>query len=136
MNEEKLSAEDVKVLRQRVEYEDQLFNSRTSIVLTLNGLMAIAAGLSLPGPARLATAIVIILINLLWIVCALDAQHFIHSLISIICDSSHAPIDERVRKEIQKDRLRIGSTRFMSLIVPILLLTGWISGLVLTVWNP
>lgn len=136
MNEKKLSAEDVAALRRRVEYEDQLLNSRTSIVLTLNGLMAVAAALSLSGLARLAIAIVIILINLLWIVCALDAQHFIHSLISMVRDSDHPPIDERVRKEVQENRLRIGSTCFMSLIVPILLLVSWILGLVLTVWKP
>ena len=84
-------------LRKRVEYEDQLLNSRTSIVLTLNGLMAVAASFSLPSPARLVTAIIIISINLLWIVCSLDAQHFIHSLTMMIQESGNAPIDEKVR---------------------------------------
>jgi hypothetical protein len=92
-----LSPEQLAAVRRRVEYEDQLLNSLTSIVLMLNGLMAVATSLSLPGPARLVTATEMILINLLWIVCSLDAQHFIHSLTGRIHDSGHAPIDEKVR---------------------------------------
>ena len=134
MTNTNLSAEDVTALRRRVEYEDQLLNSRTSVVLTLNGLIAVAASLSLPGYARLVTVLIIIIINLLWIVCSLDAQHFIHSLSAKIHESGQAPIDEKYRKEVQKSRFRIGSTLFMSLIVPILLLGGWILGLVLTIW--
>jgi uncharacterized membrane protein len=134
MNEEKLK-KDVEALRERVKDEDQLLISRTSIVLTLNGLMAIATGISLPDYVRLTTAIVIILINVFWIVCALDAQNFIHSLIGKISESNCVPIDEKVRNETQKNRFRIGSTWFISFIVPLLLLLCWILCLGLTIGN-
>ena len=39
-DQRELKEEEVIALRKRVEYEDQLLNSRTAIVLTLNGLMA------------------------------------------------------------------------------------------------
>lgn len=136
MTQEHLAVEDVVALRKRVEYEDQLLNSRTSIVLTLNGLMAVAVSLSLPAAARALVTLIIIIVNALWIVCSLDAQHYIHSLTARIHSSGRVPIDENVRSEVQKGRFRIGSTRFMSLIVPSLLLTGWVIGLLLVIWKP
>ena len=124
------------MLRKRVEYEDQLLNSRTGIVLTLNGLMAVAASMSLPVSAQIVTAAVIIIINALWIVCSLDAQHYINGLCTRINESGSAPIDEKVRKELQEGRYRIGSTRFMSLFVPCLLLAGWLLGFLLSICSP
>ena len=134
---EQLTQEQVDTLRKRVEYEDQLLNSRTAIVLTLNGLMAIAASMSLPVASRIVTATVIVLVNALWIVCSLDTQHYIHGLTTRINESGQAPIDEKIRKELQKrKRYRIGSTRFMSLFVPGLLLAGWLFGLLLSICTP
>jgi hypothetical protein len=60
---EQLTEEQTATLRRRVEYEDQLLNSRTGIVLTLNGLMAIAASMSLPVAAQIVTATVIVIVN-------------------------------------------------------------------------
>lgn len=125
-----LAEDDIKRLRQRVEYEDDLLNTRTNIVLTLNGLMAVAASLSLPHPAQLVAPLVIITIDILWIVCAFDARHFIHSLTAVIQDSGKAPIDEKLRKTFQTGRFRIGSTRFLSVIIPTLLVIGWVLVLV------
>jgi hypothetical protein len=130
---EQLTEVQTATLRRRVEYEDQLLNSRTGIVLTLNGLMAIAASMSLPVAARIVTATVIVIVNLLWIVCSIDAQHYIHGLSARINESGRAPIDEKIRKELQTGRFRIGSTRFMSEFVPGLLLAGWILGLLVSI---
>ena len=130
MDEKKLLQEDVKELRARVEYEDQLLNSRLNIVLTLNGLMAVAASFSLPTAVRILTAIIIIIVDTLWIVCSLDAQHFIHTLTKKILESGNAPISEVVRKNAQQNRLRLGSTRFMALVIPSLLLAGWVLSLI------
>lgn len=132
---EHLTEEQIASLRKRVEYEDQLLNSRTGIVLTLNGLMAVAASMSLPVAAQVVTAAVIIIINALWILCSLDAQHYIHGLSARINESGSAPIDEKIRKELQKGRwYRIGSTRFMSFYVPCLLLTGWLLGCLVSIY--
>lgn len=133
MNNQKLSTDDVAILRKRVEFEDQLLNSRTSIVLTLNGLIAVAVGLTLPPFVKLVISLIIIVINVLWIVCSLDAQHLIHSLTAKIQDSDQIPIDERIRKHVRKNRFRIGSTKFMATIIPALLLFAWILGLLLII---
>ncbi|HUS89308.1 MAG TPA: hypothetical protein VMW91_08090, partial [Desulfosporosinus sp.] len=74
MTDKELSKEDTIALRDRVKYEDQLFNARTTIVLALNGLMAVAASLSLPGGTRLSIALVIIVVNALWILCARETK--------------------------------------------------------------
>jgi len=100
---EQLTEEQTATLRRRVEYEDQLLNSRTGIVLTLNGLMAIAASMSLPVAARIVTATVIVIVNLLWIVCSIDAQHYIHGLTARINESGRAPIDERIGRNSKRN---------------------------------
>jgi len=132
-----LTVEGAVALRKRVEYEDQLLNSRTSIVLTLNGLMAVAAGLTIPCAARLAVAGVIIIVNLLWIPCAVEAHGYIKVLTLQLKrllktkGSQAIPIDECIRQEFLANRCRIGTTRFMSIIIPGLLLFGWVVALVL-----
>jgi len=119
------------VIRKRIEYEDQLLNSRTSVVLTLNGLMAIAASLTIPPAARIAVAGVIIIVDLLWIPCAFEAYGYIKVLTMRLKDSAAAPIDERIRQDFLTKRFRIGTTRFMSIIIPKLLLLGWGVALIL-----
>ena len=135
-DEEKLTEEETAMLCKRAEYEDQLLISRTGIVLTLNGLMAVAAAMSLPKLVQFVTAMIIIIVNALWIICSLDAQNYIHGLIARINESGWATIDEKIRKELQKGRFRIGSTSFISVFVPGLLLAGWILGLLLSILYP
>ena len=130
----KYTAEEILELCRRVEYEDQLLNSRTTIVLTLNGLMAVAASCSLPNTSKIIIALIISVVNMLWIVCSLDAQRYIHGLITRINLSEHNPIAERIRGELHQYWFRIGSTRFMSLVIPVLLLVGWVVGSVVPIF--
>lgn len=126
-----LTVESANALRKRVEYEDQLLNSRTSIVLTLNGLMAVAAGLAIPSAARHAVAGVIIIVNLFWIPCAFEAYGYIKVLTLRLKDSAAIPLDEHMRQEFLANRCRVGTTKFMSIIIPGLLLVGWVVALLL-----
>jgi hypothetical protein len=121
-----LTVESASALRKRVEYEDQLLNSRTSIVLALNGLMAVAASLTDACASRLAVAGVIIIVNLFWIPCAFEAYGYIKMLTIRLKDSTEIPIDESMRQDFLANRFRIGTTRFMSIIIPGLLLVGWV----------
>jgi hypothetical protein len=123
--EDDLTVESAGALRKRVEFEDQLLNSRTSIVLTLNGLMAVAVSMSGAFAARLVVAGVIIIVDLLWISCAVDAYRYIKALTAGLRDSPAAPIDERMRQDLLSNRFRVGTTMFMSIIIPGLLLVGW-----------
>lgn len=132
MTDKELSKEDTIALRDRVKYEDQLFNARTTIVLALNGLMAVAASLSLPSGARLSIALVIIVVNALWILCALETKLYVKEITLRLEQSKHLSIDEKIRFEFQKGRRRIRPTNFMCIIVPSLLTGGWILGLILS----
>ena len=56
----------LKIIRKRVEYEDKLLNTRTTIVLTLNGLIAVAVTSSmLRNHARIWAMVFVMLLNLL-----------------------------------------------------------------------
>ena len=132
MTDKELSKEDTIALRDRVKYEDQLFNARTTIVLALNGLMAVAASLSLPGGTRLSIALVIIVVNALWILCARETKLYVKKITLRLKQSKHLSIDEKIRFEFQEGRRRIRPTNFMCIIVPSLLTGGWILGLILS----
>lgn len=127
---------EAREVRARVEYEDSVLNARTNIVLTLNGLFAIAVGLSLPpGPKICATGIIIVL-DLLWVNCALDALHLIKTLTGKLAESGATPKHEVLRYEAQRGRFRLPPTIFLSVIVPIMLAGGWVVGLILALLSP
>lgn len=133
--ENDLTVENADRLRKRVEYEDHLLNSRTTIILTINGLMAVAASLPIPDAVRLALAGVIIFVNLLWIPCALEAHGYIKVLSLRLKNSSATPIDGRIRQDFLAKKRRVGTTKLMSIIIPMLLLVGWIVAVVLLIWT-
>jgi hypothetical protein len=122
-----LSKEDGERFRRRVEYEDDLLNTRMNIILTMNGLAAVAVGLSLPAPARLIVAIIMIIADASWIPRALEASRFIGALTQRLKESRDtAPSDEVFRWEIVHRPRRVGTTKFMAVVIPSLLLAGWI----------
>lgn len=124
-----LSHQDAEQFRRRVEYEDGLLNTRTNLVLTLNGLGAVAVALALPPPARLLIAALMIIIDVCWIVCAIDSLWFIRELTQALKHSDAKPADEAFRYEVQQGRFRIRPTLFVSIIMPLLILVAWIIGL-------
>jgi hypothetical protein len=131
MELEKLKPNDVRALLKRRQYEDQLLNSRTGIVLLLNGLTGVAANLSLPSQARLVIAVAVIAIDFFWLLCALDTQRYIKRLTDDIKKSGMAPLDEQIRLNLFQNRRRIGPTTFMSIVAPTLLLAVWVIASVL-----
>jgi hypothetical protein len=135
MKVRELSREDVIALCKRVQYEDDLLNSRASVVLILNGLMAIAvaAAQSLPVEARIAGAIFMVAINVFWIPSALRARLYIKVLIKLIRQSPYIPIEDQVRFEALKMRRWNCPINFMCLWVPVLFIAGWLMGILLAV---
>jgi hypothetical protein len=128
-----LSLEEAEQFRRRVEYEDGLLISRTNLVLTLNGLGAVAVALTLPSKARLLIAVVMIIIDVFWIACAIDAWRFIRKLTQAVKQAEVVPSAEAFRYEAQRGRFRISPTLFVSIIVPFLILVAWIVGLAFAV---
>jgi hypothetical protein len=135
MKVEELSREDVLIFCKRVQYEDNLLNSRTSVVIILNGLMAIAVGAApyLPVEARIAGAILMLTINVFWIPSALRARRYIKVLIKLIRESPHMPIEEEVRFKVLKMRRWNCPINFMCLWVPVFFTAGWVTGILLAV---
>ena len=123
-----LSKEDAERFRQRVEYEDELLNTRLNIVLTLNGLAAVAVGLAIPSAARMIVVALMIVINTLWIPRAFEAARFISALVQRLKASPEtAPVDEAFRWTVVRSRRRVGSTKFLAVVIPSLLLAGWLA---------
>lgn len=82
MSGQKLSEKEVKQCRERCEYEDKLLNSRTGIVLTFNGLAAIAIGIStIALSVRILIAVVVIVIDALWLPCGIEGALYIKILL-------------------------------------------------------
>jgi hypothetical protein len=122
-----LSKDDGERFRHRVEYEDDLLNTRMNIILTMNGLAAVAVGLALPGPARFIVAIIMIIADAFWIPRAVEASRFIGALTQRLKDSKEAaPPDELFRWEVVHRPHRVGTTKFMAVVIPSLLLAGWV----------
>lgn len=122
-------------LRRRVEYEDQLLNDRTTVVLQLNGLAAVAVGLQAV-PQVIAVAIgVVLAVNLLWLVCAWDARALIEAMtteLQATPGTEESLPDEGFRRVVQKGRFRFGTTLFMTMILPTLLTVGWVAAALAT----
>ena len=121
-----LSKDDAERFRRRIEYEDALLNTRTDLVLTINGLAAVAVSLSLPPFIRGIVAVIIIVIDLLWIPRALEASRFISALSGRLKESPDTtPSDEVFRWDVVYRPKRIGTTKFIAVVIPFLLLIGW-----------
>jgi hypothetical protein len=122
-----LTESDAQRFRKRIEYEDALLNTRTSIVLTINGFAGVAASLSLPAFIRLVVAGIIILIDVWWITRALEASRFISRLSGRLRESPNtAPADEIFRWEVVDRPKRIGTTKFVAVVIPLVLVVGWV----------
>ena len=157
MNENVAKADESKVIRRRIEYEDTLLNSRTNIVLVLNGLAAVAITQA-RGP-KLLIVFIITIINMLWIVCAREAQKVIFNL-STELNKLGLPPDEKIRKQTTerkiitpllaitkinilwklfwrckdvRDEYRISPTQYISEYIPWILLIGWVIGTLVSI---
>jgi len=132
------SKEKIDLLRERVKYEDGVLNNRTSLILTFNALMAIAASIStLSHAAQVGLAAILLIVDILWLTCSLEAWLAIREWTKPIRESSHKPIDEEIRfhlfnrfPKIWHRPLRIGPSFLFGLLLPLLLIVFWIIVLV------
>lgn len=67
-------------MRKRIEYEDQLFNSRTTIFLATNGLWAAAVGVSSVLPLQIGIGILGVLVSIMWVMCSWQSWKVIRAL--------------------------------------------------------
>lgn len=129
--------EDFQKFRDRIVYEDQMLNQRTGIVLTINGLVAIANVIDLNNDTPILLPIAIFIINVFWLLCAIEAWRFIARLSQILRnDQENVPVDVREHIAFTKNwlrfklgqcslSLRLGPTKTLGLIVPLVLSLAW-----------
>ncbi len=127
-----MSIKKIETLTKRIQYEDSVLNTRTGIVLTFNGLMAIAVSQNLPGCPKFIASLIVFILNLLWLTCSIEAWLVIRSLIRPIRKAKYKTIDERIRLMVLNSylriglkRLRIGPTKLFGVVMPLLLVVGW-----------
>ncbi|MCK4403825.1 MAG: hypothetical protein KAW02_01920 [candidate division Zixibacteria bacterium] len=128
-------------LQQR-KYEDQLLYTRMNVVLTVNGLAAIAVGLEGITPwCRLCIAIIVLIMNILWLLCSTEGADFIRTI-------SRELKVQQLREFVPEEQLRIDflksrplsqfmrkrnllPTTVMGYYIPCLVTLGWFLGLVI-----
>lgn len=128
------TARETEELIRRREYESHILNSRTNIILTLNGLgaVAVAAGTALPPLIRLWIAFLMLVINGLWIWCASGASGYGRDLSAKIAESHWQPLSEQLhRMRFPKCKFRVRPTSILGSWIPVLLSVGWIVGILL-----
>ena len=137
MTDQQYKLEDFEKFRDRITYEDQMLNQRTGIVLTVNGLVAIANVLHSNNDTPILLPIAIFIINVFWLLCAIEAWRFIARLSKILRnDQEHVSVDVQEHIEFTKNwmhfklcgrilSLRLGPTKTLGLIVPLVLSLTW-----------
>jgi hypothetical protein len=132
-----MKTDDAKCFRERVKCEDELLNSRIGNILSANALLATAACISFfSKPLRVGAviAVVAIAIDAFWYMCSVDAYIFICGLMREVRESKDELADEELRQNIQSHIWwRIPSSYCYGVILPSLLLTGWVMGVLLLV---
>jgi len=117
-------------LPKRIEIEDELLNSRTTILLGTNGLWAAAVGIGGDSPLRMGIGILGILLSIIWLMCSLQSWKVIKALTARyhrLLDPSDDPNDEV--EQIVQDHLAGQKWRR-----PTSILAQWLPILFLSVW--
>lgn len=137
----KLSKDDATSFRRRIEYEDGLLNNRMTIILILNTLAAMAVLKENPRPLLfVCVSSLMIIIDICWVLCAYEAFKFIQALIIRLKESRDtAPPDEVFRWDVTSGFITrrivpFGPTMVITIVLPLLLLFGWIVVFIVTLW--
>ncbi|MFW6145588.1 MAG: hypothetical protein ACOC4Y_02185 [bacterium] len=121
--------------RRRAEHESQLLLNRTGVILTFNGLVAVAVGWSPMSGITLTFLAAIIAINLLWILCGVQTNRWLKTL------NDYELSDEKARgtESSEVERLRrykkwakwLRPTFVLAVLVPVVLEIAWVVNAVL-----
>ena len=128
-------------IRKRIEYEDELFNSRTTIFLATNGLWAAAVGVSSVLPLQIGIGILGVLVSIMWVMCSWQSWKVIRALtrkrLKLLKDQAEYQAEYQV-EEIVQDALwrpRYRPTNILAKWLPILFLSIWVIFLGWLIWS-
>lgn len=120
---------DWKRCRARIEHEDSLLNNRTNLFLVVNGLGAVAVGLTSDNPSDIVMVVVIILANILWIIGSSQTTAVLKALTTEYINWANDPIDDIVRKSMKPWPRWMRNTSILGRYIPIIVTLGWCIGL-------
>lgn len=139
----KLTCDETRELLNRIEFEHEMLVSRTSAILTLNGLFAASVGIgtNLPQLLKLVMVIIMILLNFLWLLRAASASGWIDDVTRILyleINKDVLPVHAKLHNEHIKKRLDrksylryYSSQSFFSVGIPFGLLIFWFFALLI-----
>jgi hypothetical protein len=119
--------------KRRAEYESQVLVSRTSIILAVNALAAVAFTQANFSAFSYGIAITVIIINLFWIPCGIKANKFLRALNKAEAKDREISIDEKLRIRLEgkyKILKLFRPTCILAIIIPTVLEIAWIVGVI------
>jgi len=123
-----LDTRDLDRVRERIQIEDELLNSRTTIFLATNGLWAAAVGFGDELHIRMGIGILGALVSIMWVMCSWQSWKVIRRLTICYEKTSTDPIQKVVRCELWSTRYR--PTNILAKWLPILFVSAWVVFLV------
>jgi len=115
-------------LRRRIEIEDELLNSRTTIFLGINGLWAAVVGVSDERGIQTGVAILGIIVTCMWLTCSVQSWQILRRLTKTYLQSAKLGEGQSVEKIVHDVLRRYRHFR------PTNILAVWLPGLFLLVW--
>jgi hypothetical protein len=128
-------------IRKRIEYEDELFNSRTTIFLATNGLWAAAVGVSSALPLQVGIGVLGVLVSIMWVMCSWQSSNVIKALtkkrLGLLKGQTEDQAEYQVEKIVQDAlwSLRYRPTSILAKWLPVLFLSIWVIFLGWLVWS-
>jgi hypothetical protein len=118
-------------LRHRIEREDELLNARAGVFLVLNGLTAVAAGVSQPAASRFLVCIVSAVINALWLLCSLKSRAVLKAVtVYMLKRFPEHPLEKIIQTALGPWQ-SIRPTTILSIYIPALVTLGWLVAVVI-----
>ena len=119
--------------RARIEHEDNLLNNRTNLFLVVNGLGAVAVGLTTDKSSDIVMVVVILLANIFWIIGASQTTSVLKALTTEYINGANDPIDEVVRRSMGRWPRWMRNTSILGRYIPYVVTIGWGIGLYMLV---
>lgn len=121
--------ETLKRFRERIAYEDSLLNTRTSLFLVVNGLVAVAVRIDATISSTVMVMAVAILINSLWLVTAHKSLSVIKKLTVNYLNRLKDGPDDEIEKIVQEALhlpLWLRPTNILCHYIPFSVFLGWL----------
>jgi len=130
-------------LRRRIEYEDGLLNTRTTIFIATNGLLLAAIGLGATGVLSYAISGLGLFVSVMWFLCGRRSLNILRKLTKEYLGQGRSDVEDgdtlaKIEKIVQDALGSHGWRRPTALIargLPIVFLAGWMVIVAVLAWR-